>query len=198
MDAGTDPVNKLLPRSMSDNEELYPISRGMEPEMELTDRYRLWRVESSPSSGGSVPERLAEGSWRERRWRDGSFESEIFDHWGDEISVHVNGDPSVKTHFSPRHWQSGTEVFHEFNNKFSVSPWIDGLILLRSRSTSVEMAKVKKKKKKEKIGDMKRDETETETAMDGSLVERERGFRERERVWVCVECRVFVGICELL
>ena len=96
-------------------------------------------MENSPSSLGREPERLAEGSWRERRCRDGSRKRERLVHWGDETSSHRRGRPvEMNTHLSPLHWQSGTEEFHEDKSKFSLLPWSEGLIFPRRRTASAE------------------------------------------------------------
>lgn len=82
--------------------------------------------------------RLADGSWRDRRCKDGSLESERLVHSGAERSLQGRGEPLEKTHLRPLHWHRGTEEFHEESKRFSVLPCSGALILPSRSSTSVE------------------------------------------------------------
>lgn len=68
--------------------------------------------------------------------KEGSLCKKMLLHCGEERSVQSKEEPLLKAHFRPRHWQSGTEVFHDERSRFSAVPCSEGLIFSRSNSTS--------------------------------------------------------------
>ncbi|GFY92308.1 transmembrane kinase-like 1 [Actinidia rufa] len=111
---------------MLEREELYPSSRGM-----VTGERIDGKVEAL--EGGELA-KLSLGRVPERRWRDGSLERERLVHCGEDRSVQRRGVALEKTHLRPRHWQRGTEVFHEDRRRFSILPCSVDLFLVRKRS----------------------------------------------------------------
>lgn len=71
--------------------------------------------------------------------------------------MHWRGEPSENTHFTPLHWQTGTDEFQEDKRRLSLAPWSEGLIFPTRSFASEEPEREwqwrmrwKKKKKKKK------------------------------------------------
>lgn len=56
------------------------------------------------------------------------------------VVVHWRGEPSENTHFTPLHWQTGTDEFQEDKRRLSLVPWREGLIFETRSFTSEEVA----------------------------------------------------------
>lgn len=53
--------------------------------------------------------------------------------------MHWRGEPSENTHFTPLHWQTGTDEFQEDKRRLSLVPWREGLIFPTRSFTSEEV-----------------------------------------------------------